>query len=242
MRRPAKAFLLAAGLGTRLKPLTDKTPKCLLPLGGRPLLYWWLKIARDLGVREALVNTHHLAGQVEAFAAAWRGAPRLRLFHEPELLGSAGTIAANAAFVAGQEAFWIFYADTLVAADISPLWELHAARKPMLTVGLFRPPDPKACGVVEIAGDGRVLSFEEKPARPKSDLAAVGVYIAGPELLPRLPLPGDLGKDVLPGLEANVYGKLLDGPAIDIGTPATYERARSRWKELGLDRRLEVKR
>src|SRR5207248_10785628 len=89
-----KALLLAAGPGTRLGALTRQTPKCLLPVEGKPMLVWWLQTLKELGVDEVLVNTHHLAEQVEAFAGTWNGPPRLRLAHEPKLLGSAGALAA----------------------------------------------------------------------------------------------------------------------------------------------------
>ncbi|MBI4376037.1 MAG: nucleotidyltransferase family protein [Elusimicrobia bacterium] len=225
-----KAFVLAAGLGTRLRPLTDDVPKCLLPVGGRPVLAWWIEALAGLGVREALVNTHHKAGQVRSFVAGLSGNPRVRLFHEPELLGSAGTLAANRDFVAGEEAFWIIYADTLVGADLRPLLELHERVKPPLTLGLFQCEDPKACGIVELDSDGRVISFEEKPARPKSDLAAAGVYLAGPEFMGWIRMErGDLGKDVMGRAVGRAYARMLMGPVVDIGTPAAYERAQALW-------------
>lgn len=238
---PRRAFLLAAGLGTRLGPLTAATPKCLLPLGGEPLLHWWLKILEELQVEEALLNTHHLARAVEAFVAARRYGVRVKLFHEPELLGSGGTIAANRSFVEGESAFWIFYADTLIADDLSKLSTLHVQRRSDFTLGLFRPPDPRNAGIVELNSCGRILSFEEKPARPKSPLASAGAYLAGRSLLKRLPLDGkglDLGKDVVPGLLDTAYGLELSG-VIDIGMPENYDRANREWRSLGFEARFE---
>jgi len=232
---PAKAFLLAAGLGTRLKPLTDATPKCLIPVGGRPLLHWWLEICARLGVREVLLNTHHHADQVRAFAAARAGGPAVTLFHEEKLLGSAGTIAANKNFVAGERDYWIFYADTLIGGDLRVLSDLHRARGADLTLGLFRSPDPKSGGVVELSPDGRILSFEEKPARPKSDLVAAGAYVAGPALLDVLPAgTGDLSRDVFPRLMGRACGAVLD-PVIDLGTPESYAKAREQWARFRLE-------
>ncbi|MBI4678729.1 MAG: nucleotidyltransferase family protein [Elusimicrobia bacterium] len=239
--RPKKAFLLAAGLGTRLWPLTRKTPKCLLPLGGKPILHWWIKLLESLGVEEALVNLHHLAGQVEDFARGSGHALRLRLFHEPRLLGSAGTISANRDFV-GNEPFWICYADTLVAADLKPLVELHRRELPPLTSGLFKSSDPKACGILELGSGGRIVSFEEKPAFPRCDLACAGVFVASPALWGYLPAGcGDIGRDVMPGLVGRAFGRLLRGTVIDIGTPQAYGLARKRWAELGLSRRFGEK-
>ena len=232
-RGPAKAFLLAAGLGTRLKPLTDATPKCLVPVGGKPVLHWWLSVCERLGVREVLLNTHHLAGQVRDFVSARTGGPKVTLFHEPELLGSAGTLAANKDFVKGEEDFWIFYADTLIGADLMPLAALRRARGADLALGLFHSPAPSSGGVVELGPGGRVLSFEEKPARPKSDLVAAGAYAAGPALLAALPDgPGDLSRDAYPKLMGNACGLVLD-PVIDLGTPERYARAQQEFSRFG---------
>ena len=230
---PPKAFLLAAGLGTRLKPLTDATPKCLIPVGGRPLLHWWLEICERLGVREVLINTHHHADQVRAFVRSRATGPAVTLSHEEALLGSAGTIAANRDFVADERDFWIFYADTLIGADLKPLSDLHRARGVDLTLGLFRSPDPRSGGVAELSSDGRIISFEEKPAHPKSDLVAAGAYVAGPALLRALPgRVGDLSRDAFPKLMGRACGALLD-PVIDLGTPESYARARDEWSRFG---------
>lgn len=231
---PAKAFLLAAGLGTRLRPLTDSTPKCLVPVGGRPLLHWWLRICERLGVKEVLLNTHHLAGQVRDFVKARTSTVKVTLYHEDTLLGSAGTLAANRHFVAGERDFWIFYADTLIGGDMAPMAALHRAKGADLTLGLFRSPDPKSGGVVEMSSDGRIVSFEEKPAHPKSDLVGAGAYLAGPRLIGALPrLAGDLARDVYPKLMDNAYGFVLD-PVIDLGTPERYAQAQKEFARFGL--------
>lgn len=230
---PAKAFLLAAGLGTRLRPLTDATPKCLVPIGGRPLLHWWLALCERLGVREVLINTHAHAEQVRDFVRARKTPLKVTLSHEETLLGSAGTLAANRAFAAGEPDFWIFYADTLIGPGLAPLASLHRARGADLTFGLFRSPNPASGGVVELAPDGRVRSFEEKPAAPKSDLVAAGVYVAGPALLAALPpSAGDLSRVVFPKLIGNAFGLVLD-PVIDLGTPESYARAQKEWPRFG---------
>ncbi len=242
---PRKAFLLAAGEGTRLKPLTDTTPKCLLPLGGRPLLDWWLRVLEHLGVEEVLVNTHHLSDQVESFLGARRGGVLARAVHEPRLLGSAGTVAANRRFVQGEAAFWIFYADTVIAADLAPLARLHRESGACLTIGLFKSPDPRAGGVVETGQHNEVISFEEKPAAPRSEFAAAGAYVAGQDIFKALlpsrisgPAVLDLGRDVLPKLVSCARALLLDGSVIDIGTPRNYALARKEWNRIGLEKRL----
>ena len=100
-----KAYLLAAGLGARHKPLTDSMPKCLVPIAGQPLLGIWFDLCARHGISEVLVNLHHLPDAVRAFVAAYHGPLRVETVHEPVLLGSAGTVSAQRDFVAGEAAF-----------------------------------------------------------------------------------------------------------------------------------------
>ncbi len=157
-----KAFLLAAGEGTRLKPLTNHVPKCLVPIGGRPLLEIWLERLAQHGVGEVLVNTHHLASNVWDFAERWTGLPKIRLTFEPELLGSAGTLRWNRDFVAGEEDFLVCYADNLTDIDIGRLVGFHRSRRALITMALFRSIRPAECGIVELDDAGRVTGYEEK--------------------------------------------------------------------------------
>ena len=120
-----KAFLLAAGHGTRLRPLTDRIPKCLLPIRGVPLLAIWLEICRRYGVDEVLVNLHSQSEMVRDFLAKTHLDIRVRLFEEPILLGSAGTLRANRAWVASEPSFWVFYADILTTANLTRMADFH---------------------------------------------------------------------------------------------------------------------
>lgn len=227
----SKAFLLAAGLGKRLRPLTDQVPKCLVPVEGKPLLSIWLELCASLGIREVLINTHHLAEQVHRWAHTQQGGVGIHLVHEPELLGSAGTVARNWDFVEGEESFFIFYADNLVHADLDRLKAFHRRHPGLLTVGLFRSPNPRACGVVTLDESGCVTSFEEKPPQPRSDLANAGIYIARQALRQFLPARGfaDFGKDIFPGLVGKMWGAVLEGYLLDVGTPENYRKAQQEW-------------
>lgn len=225
-----KAFLLAAGLGTRLRPLTDEVPKCLIPIHGAPLLNIWLSFCESLGVHDVLINTHHLADKVKRWAQEQNSSVHISLFHEAALLGSAGTIAANRKFVGDSSDFYIFYADNLVHTDLTPLQRLHASHSGAATVGLFRSPKPQDCGVVTLDAAGRVLSFEEKPSHPKSNLANAGIFIARTSLFDFLPAGfADLGKDVMPRLVGSMWGQVLGGFLLDIGTHSNYARALREW-------------
>ena len=110
-----KAMILAAGRGERLRPLTDTVPKCLVPINGRPLLSYWMTLLERHGFDDVIINVHHLPDAVRAFADGVRH-PRLTLFNEPQLLGSAGTVRANRDWVADGASFLIAYADDLSKA------------------------------------------------------------------------------------------------------------------------------
>jgi mannose-1-phosphate guanylyltransferase len=227
----AKSFLLAAGLGTRLRPLTDNIPKCLVPIQGTPLLNIWLATCEQLGIEHVLINTHRFAQEVRNWAQQQKSPVRIHLFHEENLLGSAGTIAANRDFIGGDDDFFIFYADNLVRANWEPLKSFHRRHTGVLTMALFHAPKPENCGIVSVDASGRITSFEEKPVHPKSDLANAGIYIARRglfELLPHRPVM-DFGKDVIPGLVGHAFGCLLDGYLRDVGTPENYQKAQEEW-------------
>src|SRR5215470_5179197 len=104
-----KAFILAAGSGTRLRPLTDTVPKCLLPIQGVPLLQIWLENCSSAGITEVLVNVHSHAGQIREFAGRQATKLAVRIAEEEQLLGSGGTLAENQSFVSGEEAFFVLY-------------------------------------------------------------------------------------------------------------------------------------
>jgi mannose-1-phosphate guanylyltransferase len=227
-----KAFLLAAGLGTRLRPLTDRVPKCLVEIGGGSMLDIWLDALAEAGVDEVLVNTHHLAGLVDDHVARRTGPPLVRLSHEPVLLGSAGTLLANRDFVDGEDMFLVVYADNLTDFDLNALVDAHRSGGNVATLSVFHAPRPSECGIVDVR-DGRVVGFVEKPANPPGDLANAGMYAFLPDVLDEIqgPLPRDIGFHLLPGLvgRAGVV-RLGDNFFLDIGTPAALEQARSLWR------------
>ena len=227
-----KTFLLAAGLGTRLRPITDSTPKCLLRIGDRPLLDIWLDALAKAGVHEVLLNLHHLAPLVRSHVAARTAVPAVRLAEEPELLGSAGTLLANRSFVAGEEMFLAVNADNLTDFDLRVLIDAHRAGGAIATLSLFRAPRPAECGIGDVE-DGRVVGYVEKPTDPPNDLANAGMYAFHPSVLDVItgPPPKDIGYDLLPRLVGRARAVTLEGCYfIDIGTPAALRRARDEWQ------------
>lgn len=232
-----KAFLLAGGRGERLRPLTESMPKCLVPINGTPLLAIWLTLLEREGVTDVLLNISHHFDLVRAFLASWPRRPRVHLVVESEPLGSAGTVAANRSFVEDAPSFWVFYADNLTNLRLGPMRETHEAHRGVLTLGLFRAPDPRAAGIVTLDEAGRVVSFVEKPHEPPSDLASAGIYLARRALVDLLPRPQgvlDFGHHVLPRLVGQMYGHRIDDFLMDVGTPAALTRAAEAWAQLDL--------
>jgi mannose-1-phosphate guanylyltransferase len=226
-----KAFLLAAGLGSRLRPITDRIPKCLVPIGRQPLLQVWLELLAQHGVREVLINTHYLPEQVRVLASGWSRSPQVRLSYEKMLLGSAGTLAKNWDFIAGEESFLVCYADNVTDMNLTGLVRFHQNHRGLITMALFPSDRPQECGVAEMDSSGLITSFEEKPAVPKSSLANAGVYVMRAGVHPHLPLskPADIGFDLLPRCMTQMYGWLWPGLLIDIGNPKAYQRAQKEW-------------
>jgi D,D-heptose 1,7-bisphosphate phosphatase len=230
MTTEAKAIILAGGLGTRLRPLTDTMPKCLVPIEGRPLLGYWVDALVDAGVRRARVNNHAHADQVRAYVAEVTASGRLTLgeSYEPELLGSAGTIAENADLADGADEVIIIYADNFSDVDLRRMLAFHRSHDDPFTMLLFRAPNPSACGIAELDDDGRVVSFVEKPKEPRSDLANGGVYIVDADAYREIAAMRafDLGFEVLPRFVGRMRGWAMDGYHLDVGTHEALAKAR----------------
>jgi mannose-1-phosphate guanylyltransferase len=227
-----KAFLLAAGTGSRLRPITDHTPKCLLPIGGTTLLDLWLDALHRAEVDEVLVNIHHLADVVLAHLRARTGPPLVRTALEPELLGSAGTLRQHRDWVRDEELFLAINADNLTDCDLSELISFHRSGDVDATLTVFRTDDPSSCGIVDLDRSGLVTSFTEKPPQPTGILANAGIYAFSPSVLGWIDStpPSDIGYDLLPRMVGRARALPLDGYFCDIGTPAAYERALRDWR------------
>ena len=230
-RRAPVALLLAGGLGTRLRPLTDRVPKCLVPVGGRPLIEHWRMALHDAGVREVRVNTHHLPEPVRRWMDETNriGPIRFSESFEPELLGSAGTITASRDLAASADEVLVVYADNLSTVDLAAAVEFHRAHRDPFTMVLFETDAPRRCGIAELAPDGRILSFVEKPEHPRGNLANAGIYVIDSGLFMELAdrRGFDIAFDLLPTLEGRMRGFVHRGYHRDIGTPESLAQAES---------------
>ena len=222
-----------AGHGTRLRPITDSIPKCLVPIRGVPLLEVWLQLCARSGISEVLINLHSNADAVRQALRRKRTPVKVQIVDEESLLGSAGTVYANRDWVASETTFWILYADVLTTADLGRMADFHHSRWPLATLGLYQVADPTRCGVAVCDADGVIRAFEEKPTVPRSNWAFSGLMLANTKILEMVPnhKPADIGFDLLPRLVGNMLGYPIHEYLSDIGT---MEKLSSRRKPRGL--------
>lgn len=230
-RHSLKAFLLAAGHGTRLRPITDTIPKCLVPIQGVPILALWLQCCKRLGIDEVMINLHAHAAPVREFLRQNVAATPVRVVEEPKLLGSAGTLRANRYWIGSDDLFWVFYADVLNRADLEGMLRVHRDRRPAATLGVYQVPDPRRCGIVTTNPDGVIEGFVEKPTTPTGNWAFSGLMIGTPEMLEMIPeqTPADIGFHVLPRLTGRMVAFPIRDYLIDIGTMENYQKAQATW-------------
>ena len=225
-----RALLLAAGYGTRLRPLTDKIPKCLIPIRGRPLLDYWLELLFEGGIEGVLVNTHFLAEKVAEFVGAslWRN--RVTLVHEETLLGTGGTVLRNRAFFENK-AFLVAHADNLTRFDARALIARHASRPAgvAITMMTFTSDAPRTCGIVVEDAQGIVREFHEKVPDPPGNRANGAVYIFEPEIIGLIESLGnpvaDLSTEVLPHYLGRICTFFNADYHRDIGSPEGLRKA-----------------
>ena len=225
-----RAILLSAGLGTRLRPLSNTIPKCLVPVKGKPLLEIWLERLTQAGIGPFLVNTHYLASRVEAFIKSSSYRDKVTLVNELQLLGTAGTLIANLDFFQGQDGLLI-HADNYSLADFSAFQKAHRNRPPecLMTMMTFHTTDPSSCGIVELDDRGVVIGFHEKVAKPPGNLANGAVYILSAELLERLGeelyAASDFSTEILHRFVGRIYSYKTSDVFIDVGTLENYKQA-----------------
>ena len=221
-------MVLAAGLGSRLRPLTDVLPKPLVPVGDRPALAHVLEALTAAGLRRVVVNVHHGADPLRQFLAAY---PGVALSNEPELLGTAGGVA-GAAGLLGPGDVLIWNADILAALDPIAVIAAHAAG-PRRAATLVVQPRERGSGSVGLDATGRVVRLRgERVAEESQGGAFLGVHVLGEELRTSLPKRGCLvGDGYIPALKrgAELHAFAWDAPFFDIGSVGSYLAANLAW-------------
>jgi mannose-1-phosphate guanylyltransferase len=232
MRHKVRALLLAAGMGTRLRPLTDRWPKCLMPIGERALLEYWLETLWQHNVREVLVNVHYMPEILLKFLQRPRFREWVSFVHEPQLLGTAGTLRENANFFQ-KDQILLIHADNWCQCEIGDFINFHYQHRPQktsMTMMTFKTEDPQSCGIVECDEEGVVLQIHEKVAHPYGDTANAAVYMLENEVLNCLiknPEISDFSNELLPRFLGNICTWHNDAIHRDIGTLTMLQKAQS---------------
>lgn len=228
-----KAMILAAGEGTRLRPLTLTEPKVLLPVSGVPLIEYTLRWLKHYGITEVAINLHRLAARVQSsLGDGTRFGMKIVYSREKTLLGTAGGVKKMESFF--ESPFTVVYGDVLTDLNLSAMLAFHRHRQAVATLAVREMPNPWEVGVVEMDNESRITGFIEKPPRgsEKSNLSSGGIYILEKRVLDYVPEEGfcDFAYDVFPRLielGLPMYGyHLKNGDyLLDIGTAEKYKQA-----------------
>ncbi len=220
---------MAAGLGTRLRPITYEMPKPLVPVANRPIMEHILGLLARRGVRELIANLHWFPDAIRArFGDGSDLGVELTYAYEEELLGTAGGVRNVREFF-GSDPFLVMAADALTDVDLAALADAHRANDGIATLATKRTPNVSEVGVVVAGADGRVQGFQEKPdpAEALSDLANCMIYVLEPEVFDYFPdqREVDFALDVFPALlehDVPFYVHVTDGYWNDVGSLAEY--------------------
>ena len=157
------ALILAAGYGKRLRPITDKLPKCLVKIKDKILLNMWLEKLLSVGVDKILINTHYLSDQVENFLKDSVYSKKIKIVKEKILLGTAGTLNANINFFDKKDGI-LLHADNYCVENLDSLIDAHKKRPQgcLMTMLTFKSSNPSSCGIVSLDERGVVKDFHEK--------------------------------------------------------------------------------
>lgn len=229
-----RALLLAAGLGTRLRPLTDSVPKCLVDINGRPLLDYWVELLSIGGITDILINLHYLPEAVMAYVSACKYPVKITTVFEDRLLGTGGTLLRNSAFFR-QEPVMLIHADNLSFFDARAFMERFCSRDENIDITMmtFHTDAPEACGIVVLDEQGVVRAFHEKVKAPPSNLANAAVYILAPVVMEFLARFGkeeiDFSTEVLPHFIGRINTFHNDAYHRDIGTVESLMLARTEY-------------
>ena len=226
-----KAYILLGGQGTRLRPLTNLTPKPLLPLAGKPFLWYQLKLLKNHNIKEITLGLGYHSQKFEnALARLKPPEIKLEIVIEDKPLGTGGAVALAAPLLT--ETTFIFNGDVLTDLDLSAMADFHRRNRATVTIATVRVPDPQRYGVLIASEDNRIQEFREKPKdlNNKAWINA-GIYLFEPEITAQIPQGKDysLEREFFPLLIKNkepLFAYRHTGYWLDIGTIFTYQQAK----------------
>ena len=227
-----KAIILSAGEGRRLRSLTEKMPKCLIPVNGKPLLEYWLDHCQKASMDDVIINGFYLADQVRDYLRSVenRYAFKIRFVAEDKLYGTGGTVKNQYELVKEEPFFFFCHGDNFTDINLNDFIRFHQEKQSTLTVAVYETTVPKQCGIMEeIDESGRVLKFTEKPQNPKTNLASAALFLMSQQIIKEFPKQEtiDFSKEILPKYQGEMFAYRLPGFNVDIGTMENYKLANS---------------
>ena len=222
-----RALLLAGGLGTRLKPISNILPKCLMPIHGRPLLDIWIaRLLKNNFIDRILVNTHYKHEMVSEYLlnSSWKN--QVEIAYESELLGTAGTILENKFFF-NDEDFFVAHADNLSAFDLPSFIKIYEDRASniLATMMAFKADNPSSCGILEL-NNNILINFFEKDLNATGNLANGAVFIMNTKIIEIIHnlknKQPDISVDLIPQLLGKINIFENTDTHIDIGNMANW--------------------
>ena len=232
-----KALILCAGPGTRLRPLTEKIPKTLLPINGKPLLFYHIESLYKYGVRDIIIRTNHLYEQIDTFVAQNKNkfsGLNIETVFEKDLVGSAGALRDDSLFFQNEKDFLVVYGDNFTNINYGKLLKKHREKGGIATIAAYLEEYPESKGIIGFDENDQILKFIEKP-RPEqviSKYANAGMYVFNNKIFEYLKLFDksklDFGHDIFPDLlekKEKMYIYKMNEILIDIGTFESYSKA-----------------
>jgi mannose-1-phosphate guanylyltransferase len=228
-----KALLLAAGFGTRLLPITEKIPKCLVKVNEISMLEFWLRKLEIIEVSKVVVNTHHFSELVSNEISVINVARRVQIFHEEELLGTAGTLLANLEPTLDSDLL-VLHCDNYSEIDLLDFIRMHSQRNRecVITMAIFETDNVQMSGMIETDETNIVCNFIEKPMYSELTMANAAIYIFDKQALKEIRKKHvdalDIARDILPNFIGRIQAYSIKGFHMDMGTPENLEIIRKK--------------
>jgi len=221
-----RVFLLSAGYGKRLLPITKNTPKCLVKFNNKPLLQIWIERLKDYGFGPFLINTHYLSKKVYNFIDNSKFKKEVKLVYEKKLLGTAGSLIKNIDFFNDSDGL-LLHSDNYSEEDFSNFLKKHNSRpaKCLLTMMTHTTKNPKSCGIVKVNSKKIMIDYTEKPKKNLGNLANCAVYLISNKYLRDLKRKKytDFSCQVIPKLKNKIFTFQTNNFFLDIGSPHNYK-------------------
>jgi len=228
------AIIMAGGKGTRLAPLTDHSPKPLMPIIDKPILRYIIELLKKHGITDISVTLGYMAQKiVEAFGDGHDLGVNLHYVIEREPLGTAGSVKSAAEGFKGD--FLVISGDAYTDFNLTELIDFHRSHGKLATIAATRVKNPSSFGVMLLNSAGKVRSFIEKPRDPISDIVSTGIYVFKKDIIKKIPAGfQDFARNVFPTIPGQIYAKIMHGYWSDIGTLLSYYSTNYHVAEQGL--------